>query len=111
MSPADAEGEEARDLVVEANASVWIDIVMDRTGWAPDLERETFVRQLVAQSRHWIGTAAREDGWRIAQDTTGPGMFDYVADDEQRVVWVMRHDRHPNPEEQSVRRLLEMLGA
>ena len=111
VSPADAEGEEARDLVVEANASVWVDILMDRTGWAPDLQRETVVRQLVARSRHWIGTAAREDGWCIAQDTTGPGIFDYVADDEQRVVWVMRHDRHPNPAEESVRRLLEMLGA
>ena len=111
VSPADEEGEEVRDLVVEANASVWIGILMDRMGWKPDFERETFVRELVARSRHWIGTATREEGWRIAEDTAGPGMFDYVGDDEQRVVWVMRHNAHAQSDDESVRRLLVMLGA
>ena len=111
VSPEDEEGEEARDLVVEANASVWIGILMDRTGWKPDFERETFVRQLVGRSRHWIGTATREDGWGIVEDTTGPGVFDYVADDEQRVVWVMRHETKARPDDKSVRNLLETLGA
>ena len=111
VSPEDEEGEEARDLVVEANASVWIEILMDRTGWAPDFARATFVRELVARSRHWIGTATRSDGWRIAEDTTGPGMFDYVADDEQRVVWVMRHGTQAKPDDASVRKLLVTLGA
>lgn len=111
VSPEDEEGDEARDLVVEANASVWIEILMHRTGWAPDFERETFVRELVGRSRHWIRTATGEGGWRIAQDTTGPGLFDYVGDDEQRVVWLMRHEAQPRPDEESVRSLLEALGA